>query len=249
MDWYVVVKTINGHRYRYRQKTRREGGRVRTRSVYIGRADDRSPRDLSGAATLPLPFPTPGQSSGRKFDKEITDRSLHALIDNDALNEKWEHAWHPNRYGQSLVQRDPRIRRMLTALGVRTTHGTSGAFYNPNSDLVNIPPTRCFMDKPEQTATQAYHIVLFHELVHWTLKEGRTGRGIRNYAKEELVAELGAVMLMNHFGLEVGNLRRHARYFQVWLSRTDDREEALDHAKREAERAVEYILEHGIKHP
>ena len=39
MDWYVVVKTINGHPYRYRQKTWREGGRVRTKSVYVGPAE------------------------------------------------------------------------------------------------------------------------------------------------------------------------------------------------------------------
>jgi hypothetical protein len=36
MDWYIVIKTIKGRRYRYRQKTWREGGRVRTRSEYIG---------------------------------------------------------------------------------------------------------------------------------------------------------------------------------------------------------------------
>lgn len=37
MQWYTVIKTINGRRYRYRQKTWREGGRVRTRSEYISR--------------------------------------------------------------------------------------------------------------------------------------------------------------------------------------------------------------------
>jgi hypothetical protein len=36
MSWYVVIKTINGRRYRYRQRTWREGGRMRTRSEYIG---------------------------------------------------------------------------------------------------------------------------------------------------------------------------------------------------------------------
>lgn len=35
MDWYIVIKTINGRRYRYRQKTRRVGKRVRTKSEYI----------------------------------------------------------------------------------------------------------------------------------------------------------------------------------------------------------------------
>jgi hypothetical protein len=39
MDWYHVIKTINGQRYVYRQITWREEGRVRTRSQYVGRAD------------------------------------------------------------------------------------------------------------------------------------------------------------------------------------------------------------------
>jgi hypothetical protein len=36
MEWYLVIKTINGRRYRYRQRTRREGKRVRTESEYVG---------------------------------------------------------------------------------------------------------------------------------------------------------------------------------------------------------------------
>lgn len=39
MKWYIVIKTINGTRYRYRQKTWREGKRVRTRSEFLGRAE------------------------------------------------------------------------------------------------------------------------------------------------------------------------------------------------------------------
>jgi len=35
MDWYVVIKTIKGHRYRYRQQTWRRGKRVHTRSEYL----------------------------------------------------------------------------------------------------------------------------------------------------------------------------------------------------------------------
>ncbi len=35
MDWYLVIKTIKGHRYRYRQRTWRHGTRVRTRSEYL----------------------------------------------------------------------------------------------------------------------------------------------------------------------------------------------------------------------
>lgn len=36
---YEVIKTIRGRRYKYRQETYREGGKVKTRSVYIGPVD------------------------------------------------------------------------------------------------------------------------------------------------------------------------------------------------------------------
>ena len=35
MEWYMVIKTINGRRYRYRQKTSRQGKRVCTQSEYL----------------------------------------------------------------------------------------------------------------------------------------------------------------------------------------------------------------------
>lgn len=36
MEWYHVIKTINGRRYVYRQVTWRADGRVKTRSEYLG---------------------------------------------------------------------------------------------------------------------------------------------------------------------------------------------------------------------
>jgi hypothetical protein len=39
MSWYIVIKTIKGRRYRYRQRTWRENGRVRCKSEYIGPVD------------------------------------------------------------------------------------------------------------------------------------------------------------------------------------------------------------------
>ena len=50
MSWYIVIKTIKGHRYRYRQRTWREGGRMRTKSEYIGAVgeENRSARSRVG---------------------------------------------------------------------------------------------------------------------------------------------------------------------------------------------------------
>jgi hypothetical protein len=42
MDWYKVVKTINGRKYLYLQKTYRDGGSVKTLNRYIGPATSTS---------------------------------------------------------------------------------------------------------------------------------------------------------------------------------------------------------------
>ncbi len=59
------------------------------------------------------------------------------------------------------------------------------------------------------------------------------------------MAELGAVILMRHFGMLNLGTAIHAKYFQIWLERAGDRPAALRHAVRNAKRAVVYILEHG----
>lgn len=46
MEWYQVVKTINGRKYLYWQKTYRQGGSVKTRNKYIGPAFGRNDRVL-----------------------------------------------------------------------------------------------------------------------------------------------------------------------------------------------------------
>jgi hypothetical protein len=38
-DWYPTIKTIKGRPYLYRQRTWREGGRVRSQSQYVGPID------------------------------------------------------------------------------------------------------------------------------------------------------------------------------------------------------------------
>ncbi len=50
--WYIVTKTIKGYRYRYRQRTWREGGQVRTESRYLGPEDGLGPRGLHTGAPL-----------------------------------------------------------------------------------------------------------------------------------------------------------------------------------------------------
>jgi hypothetical protein len=244
MDWYIVIKTINGRRYRYRQKTWREGGRVRTRSEYLGPAGDAFcvPSIAADAATLPLPF-----TSERSIKPETAAEAFLLVMSPEGKTAGWEHHWDWDRSGPSLVTKIPEIETVLKELQVRWGHDDTGAYYSPHDDRVNIPDSNRFLDKNGQSATQAYYVVVFHEIVHWTGVKARLARScFDDYETEELVAELGAVMLMRHFGLELGNIGRHAHYFQQWLSRTPNKRAAKATAKYEAERAVRYILERGI---
>jgi antirestriction protein ArdC len=62
--------------------------------------------------------------------------------------------------------------------------------------------------------------VAFHDLTHWTAHKSRLDRdlknrfGARNYAAEELVAELGAAFLCAEFGFDSD--LRHAGYIGHW---------------------------------
>ncbi|MFC4219005.1 ArdC family protein [Flagellimonas marina] len=91
--------------------------------------------------------------------------------------------------------------------------------YRPNSDAVYQTPLQHFKDP------QNYYSVLFHELVHSTGHESRLNRPIRNsnksaaYAKEELVAEMGAVFLCAESGILFRTLNNSAAYLKGWNSR------------------------------
>jgi antirestriction protein ArdC len=78
-DWYPVVKTIKGKKYRYLQQTYRVGGRVYTRNRYLGRIDAGASGTPSGSpikrpkapsASVPL-FQSPsdfGSAMLKQFD-------------------------------------------------------------------------------------------------------------------------------------------------------------------------------------
>lgn len=261
MEWYLVIKTINGKQYYYKQKTYRVGKHVKTQNIYVGPVGFGRPAmpikggwksnhpDLGGAVTLPIQFP------------ERTPGAIHdvASVLNTLVGDKsssWGQAWDRHRLKRegTLVVRDRQIEEAIGRLGVSWLHRNSGCWYSPSTDAVNIPPEYRFFNTEAQTATQAYYVVVFHELVHWTRRRvGRekfavVGGGARNaYAAEELVAELGALTLMECFGMKVGDEKRHAHYFQHWRDHinAEDRDAAIEYAKNEAAVAVKYILEHG----
>lgn len=101
------------------------------------------------------------------------------------------------------------------------------ANYSPLFDVISMP-TRAAYEKPEE-----YTSTLLHEMSHWTGHHTRLDRhekeirfGSVDYAKEELIAEMGAFFTAMTLGLShvPGNT---AAYLESWskvVKRSEDRE-------------------------
>jgi antirestriction protein ArdC len=124
-------------------------------------------------------------------------------------------------------------------------HGLDRAFYSPSGDFVGIPSPGQFKSGED------YYSVLFHELTHATGHESRLNRkgvggadgewsafGSTPYAKEELVAEMGAAFLCGHAGI-VGQSTIPQPTCVVLARLKDDRRLSSGCHKREA---ADFIL-------
>jgi antirestriction protein ArdC len=116
------------------------------------------------------------------------------------------------------------------------------ASYNQSTDRIQMPPFESF-ESPE-----SYYAVLAHELTHWTKHPKRLDRdfgrkryGDEGYAKEELVAELGACFLAADLRLEPMPEEEHAAYIQGWMKALKEDKRFIFSAASHAQKAVEFI--------
>ena len=89
-----------------------------------------------------------------------------------------------------------------------------------------------------------------HESTHWTRHPTRLDRdfgrkrwGDEGYAREELVAELGAAFLCADLGLELTPRADHASYIASWMEALKDDRRFIFPAAAHAQRAVDFL--HG----
>lgn len=98
---------------------------------------------------------------------------------------------------------------------VQVWNAQDRAYYVPSRDIVSMPPRESFDGEAEFYAT------LLHEYAHSTGHESRLGRkfgvqGTREYAVEELVAEITAAILCGQAGIETKTLENSAAYLRHW---------------------------------
>lgn len=115
------------------------------------------------------------------------------------------------------------------------------AYYLPSADQITLPLLEQF------TSAEAYAATALHEAVHSTGHKSRLDRldgspfGCEGYAKEELVAEIGAAMLADALNIKV-EWQQHAAYCASWLKVLENDTALLFDAAKAAQKAVDRII-------
>ncbi len=140
------------------------------------------------------------------------------------------------------VQRIGHAEAFFKDTGADIRHGGNRAFYAIHPNYVQMPLFEAFRD------SESYYATLAHECTHWTRHPSRLDRdfgrkkhGDEGYAKEELVAELGAAFLCADLEITLEARDDHASYIASWLKVLKDDTRAIFHAAAHAQRAVDFL--------
>lgn len=134
--------------------------------------------------------------------------------------------------------------KTIVKTGAEIKHVCSDrACYHPSDDIITLPPKDKFIN------SNGYYATLCHELGHWTGNEKRLGRklsnqfGSKEYAREELVAELCSYMLMAEHGYDAEPSEGNISYLASWAKLAEDKADWVIFALGQAEKAKNYIMQ------
>jgi antirestriction protein ArdC len=134
----------------------------------------------------------------------------------------------------------PVAEHVIAASGIDFRIGGNRAFYVPAHDFVQVPPQPAFFEQIN------YYRTCLHELTHATGHPSRldrklfTGFGTKDYAREELIAEMGSAFLCASLGI-VPTVR-HADYLASWLEVLREDNRAIFRAASAATKAADWLL-------
>jgi antirestriction protein ArdC len=157
----------------------------------------------------------------------------------------------PSAVTESVPARIERADAFIAATGATIVHRSNRACYIPSADRIEMPPYMQFIDTSTSSAAEGYYVTLLHELVHWTSPVHRCNRdlgkrfGDNAYAREELVAEIGAALLCAELGIALEPRPDHAAYLASWLTVLKADKRAIFNAAALAQKAVDWLVDTG----
>ncbi|MBP7464401.1 MAG: DUF1738 domain-containing protein [Bacteroidales bacterium] len=143
----------------------------------------------------------------------------------------------------SDIERDERAESMIREIGAEIVFDAQNeAYYKPSEDKIYMPLPKQFVSK------EAFLSVMYHEASHWTGAAHRLNRpilnkfGTKEYAFEELIAELSSAFMLAYLGYE-SRITDNAAYIENWLSVMKNDTKFVIQAASQAQAASDYILQ------
>ena len=139
-------------------------------------------------------------------------------------------------------QRDAELDTLFARVPVTLKHFGSQPYYQPSGDHVVMPQFADFHTSDD------YYSTLAHELCHATGHVDRLARPSlistkrEDYAREELVAELGAAFVSATIGIKLHDREDHAAYLANWLQALRNDKKCIFTAARLAQDASDWLL-------
>ena len=122
--------------------------------------------------------------------------------------------------------------------------GQDRAFYRPSEDRIYLPLREQF------PSSDNYYSTALHELGHWTGHESRLDRpmvgrwgNIKEYAIEELRAEIASLMIGQTVGVGSSMFDNHAAYVQSWIEELRNNPKEIFRAAADADKILGFLLE------
>jgi antirestriction protein ArdC len=185
---------------------------------------------------------TEENSNGEEQERRIPFMKSYSVFNVEQIEGLAEHFHEKPEAVIDPAERIEHAEEFFANTGADVRHGGNRAFYSGGSDHVQMPYFETFR------SPEAYYATPAHELTHWTKHQSRLDRefgrkkwGDEGYAREELVAELGAAFLCADLALTPEPRTDHAAYIQSWLKVLKDDKRAIFSAAAHAQRAADFL--------
>lgn len=185
---------------------------------------------------------TETDDKGEEVERQIPFMKGYTVFNAEQIEGLPAHYYGKPENPLPLAERLDHAERFIANTGITVQHGGNSAYYAPAKDLVQMPPFEAFKDR------ESYYATILHELIHATSHKSRLDRsfnakrfGDNGYAREELVAELGAAFLSADLGITPEIRDDHAAYLAHWLKALKEDSRAIFSAAAHAQRAADFL--------
>ena len=209
----------------------------------------------AGAEPVKIIFKLIRESSNKswKSAKEVKSQNEKTLKPRKTLIRKTVELYHASqikgipgipRKQITRIMSNQEIDKIIFNSSANIFEGGFEAYYSTRNDQIVIPRKSSFDD------AEGYYSTLLHELAHWTGHKERLDRfvtfneGSKDYAREELVAELASMFLSAATGLVLTqeHFDNHAAYIDSWIHLLKSDYDEIFKAEKAARKAAEFIL-------